>query len=828
LAQEPPCPSVVMKAADRKKPSSIHALAIESGGYLEEHNISKILNEAVRLLLEKRPSDPLSFLIDLLSEARRLSGQEQRCEDGKPGSKPVKQASKEQNGMNKPEMEAALLAVAVGAKGAIGPALIEKHEAQSRSSSFSHALKELRKQLDSLQESDASAELTYFKKKLETADASNKGVLKRSEVLVSNCCTSFERLVPDLAARIAPELKRTEAAYWAELDAVMKREPQALQDLEAFAEKLNAGPFKAAGQDVHVVIAGRFDSKGRFTEDPALERSLHEAKVVDKNVKPDGKVLVDLFFEQPDFEEKYVGAFKARAAVDRKKIYGGQASPMQPLQSGVAPNSLEALFAVYTLAATTLPLLNKAVEAAVENAAKSLKRAGPDPDIELKTAPLKAYDRAAAKAAEKYNLRFDRLLDIARLTVVCGTLAELVAVVTGIHASSNMQVVRMKNRINPLFPADESAGYRDVLLNVLYKETKCICEVQVTLAGFVAIKNTGGHGAYKVGRVIGTDRKECTTHAGELTAEVVRRVGAGLIQRLQVEGTTIARSQLSVLPGRDCLSSAGVRLTALKLGACRGLTGFELLKLLSPEVCTALAGTLRVVDLTATGVTGRLADVKLAQHCKQLEVLMLGDCKLTGPIPAELGTLSRLKILKLYSNDLGGKIPEELGHLSQLQILELHCCLLEGKIPLALCRPQQLQVVSLSTNKLSGNIPADISSLSSIRELYLRENELTGQVPSKLLELPNIRQLWLSKNSLDGLESFKKKFLRQHPDGKCICSEADEEKYHDEEDDDDDEEDNASPRDTTPRGARAGRGSSRASDDDEDEAEDEEEEEEDE
>eukprot|EP00971_Amphidinium_carterae_P114390 2266408-Amphidinium_carterae.1 len=134
-----------------------------------------------------------------------------------------------------------------------------------------------RKQLDSLQESDASAELTYFKKKLETADASNKGVLKRSEVLVSNCCTSFERLVPDLAARIAPELKRTEAAYWAELDAVMKREPQALQDLEAFAEKLNAGPFKAAGQDVHVVIAGRFDSKGRFTEDPALERSLHEA-----------------------------------------------------------------------------------------------------------------------------------------------------------------------------------------------------------------------------------------------------------------------------------------------------------------------------------------------------------------------------------------------------------------------------------------------------------------------------------------------------------------------------------------------------------------------
>eukprot|EP00971_Amphidinium_carterae_P114391 2266408-Amphidinium_carterae.2 len=43
-------------------------------------------------------------------------------------------------------MEAALLAVAVGAKGAIGPALIEKHEAQSRSSSFSHALKELRLQ----------------------------------------------------------------------------------------------------------------------------------------------------------------------------------------------------------------------------------------------------------------------------------------------------------------------------------------------------------------------------------------------------------------------------------------------------------------------------------------------------------------------------------------------------------------------------------------------------------------------------------------------------------------------------------------------------------
>ena len=88
--------------------------------------------------------------------------------------------------------------------------------------------------------------------------------------------------------------------------------------------------------------------------------------------------------------------------------------------------------------------------------------------------------------------------------------------------------------------------------------------------------------------------------------------------------------------------------------------------------------------------------------------LSLTSNRLSGKIPAELGSLSDLRILYLGSNRLSGEIPPELGNLSNLGSL------------------------ALWGNRLSGEIPPELGNLSNLELLTLMHNELTGCVPEGL------------------------------------------------------------------------------------------------
>jgi hypothetical protein len=84
--------------------------------------------------------------------------------------------------------------------------------------------------------------------------------------------------------------------------------------------------------------------------------------------------------------------------------------------------------------------------------------------------------------------------------------------------------------------------------------------------------------------------------------------------------------------------------------------------------------------------------------------------QLTGPIPTELGLLTKLRELYLHNNKLTGQIPTELGLLTQLKTL------------------------SLSENQLTGAIPLELGRLTELRELYLHNNKLTGPTPSEIIK----------------------------------------------------------------------------------------------
>nr|POE51001.1 receptor-like protein 12 [Quercus suber] len=84
----------------------------------------------------------------------------------------------------------------------------------------------------------------------------------------------------------------------------------------------------------------------------------------------------------------------------------------------------------------------------------------------------------------------------------------------------------------------------------------------------------------------------------------------------------------------------------------------------------------------------------------------LSGNSLTGGIPIQITSLTRLGTLNLSMNHLNGRIPKNIGNMRWLETLDL------------------------SNNRLFGPIPGSLSSLTSLVHLNLSFNNLTGRIPS--------------------------------------------------------------------------------------------------
>lgn len=95
------------------------------------------------------------------------------------------------------------------------------------------------------------------------------------------------------------------------------------------------------------------------------------------------------------------------------------------------------------------------------------------------------------------------------------------------------------------------------------------------------------------------------------------------------------------------------------------------------------------------------------QHMPDLQVMFAENTQITGPIPANLGTLD-LKRVHLDDSGLAGTIPPELGTPPNLKELFLHGNELKGPIPDTLANSKKMTDATFHCNKLEGEVSKDI------------------------------------------------------------------------------------------------------------------------
>ena len=147
-----------------------------------------------------------------------------------------------------------------------------------------------------------------------------------------------------------------------------------------------------------------------------------------------------------------------------------------------------------------------------------------------------------------------------------------------------------------------------------------------------------------------------------------------------------------------------------------------------------LAGS-AALDWSADTPIEEWEGVTLGGTPERVTGLRLINRHLTGTIPPELGSLSKLEALQLHENQLSGQIPAELGSLANLLFLWLSSNQLDGGIPAWLGSLSNLEALQLAGNELSGEIPVELGNLDNLSDLYLSGNQLTGCVPDGLRDL---------------------------------------------------------------------------------------------
>ena len=313
--------------------------------------------------------------------------------------------------------------------------------------------------------------------------------------------------------------------------------------------------------------------------------------------------------------------------------------------------------------------------------------------------PTKGIVRAIQKVQEEYDSDYTRLLDYARITIVCETLGTLEALLAWFISAERDRIfraVRAKDRLSRLWDAELSGGNRDVMLNgwiELGGGRSFIVEVQLHLRCLYELKSDL-HVLYAGARVLGATEDSTCSHAGLLTMDALQRMRRGVVRKAEVPHSEVSaevqEGLAAFLKQEPCpLLSLNLEFSTSKPPGGQKLAegtlarpafdGWTLSRLLEPSTGTLACRRLRNINI-GPGLTGTIPD-SLSQ-CVELHNLDLSHCGLSGPFPPWLDKLTKLECLYLKNNKLTGPIPGEiLAKCKRLKYLYLQDNQFSGPLP---------------------------------------------------------------------------------------------------------------------------------------------------
>lgn len=161
---------------------------------------------------------------------------------------------------------------------------------------------------------------------------------------------------------------------------------------------------------------------------------------------------------------------------------------------------------------------------------------------------------------------------------------------------------------------------------------------------------------------------------------------------------------------------------------------------------------LQVLYLTNNQVTGSLSS-KISQWTELKQLYIDQNPDLTGTLPKEIGTLTKLENLNISQTGISGAIPSELSGCVSMKNFMAYKTGLSGEVPDIWDKLPVLGVIQLYSNPgLTGPIPASIGNCGSITSIWLYECNLTGNIPASFANLPaKAKQLRIQDNKLSGV-----------------------------------------------------------------------------